>query len=658
MYSLFGILVSLVILPITLFAAPKSVLYPGVITTQYIKDGAVTQAKLASGAGGGGDVSVHPCQFRNSVCQARTDDNNNFNYVSSGVGLNAVVFASTQTPLILDFANGYSLTSAGLKDDTVSITALGTLSLPANATSYIYATYVSSSEVKLNSYSGFPPQYDRVYPSWFSNQSLYSFNNTVLDVYGNSTLSYTGVPTYDAGGIFGQSVLSLPSISDVETTSMLDFSKAWTIDGWFKFSTLDTPNCIYTSLNTGSNQNGLYAQSNGELYYYRNGPSGVHSSPFAAGIVPDTYYYIESNWDGTTFRIFVDGTMVYSLASTDPSGGTRTLRIGSDPGYVMHGNISDFRVTLGLARHITSYAKPTKITQPQDDTLLFTNINDGTQEFINPLVIVSTRAIPLGEILTDSSSVNTVTTYPAYVNNQSTGFEVNGKITSSQTGGLQLSSVTVNGAVVIGISQSPSTGAQLEVGSNVPGGTGEVDIHGDLTHSNTSSILRMFSTGFPSIIDMGVGPDGFAPYSIIRGICGTAEGFVFQNNISDQIIMHAVYDGSVGFRQQGMCYNSSNPYGQSCLQFVGEHYDLAYNGSAYIHGVSGTNAYGASTSRSLTVDDGDVLFGTSLSSVTVNVMISSGTLTLGAMASHAGALPCFKTGGVIGYTTDLGATCN
>jgi len=81
-------------------------------------------------------------------------------------------------------------------------------------------------------------------------------------------------------------------------------------------------------------------------------------------VVNNIWYHIAFTRSGNIWKLFLDGTEVYTTTiAIVPFSSSNLLRIGSDgntdPNRTMNGYIDEVRITNGTARYITNFILPT-----------------------------------------------------------------------------------------------------------------------------------------------------------------------------------------------------------------------------------------------------------------------------------------------------------
>ena len=100
----------------------------------------------------------------------------------------------------------------------------------------------------------------------------------------------------------------------------------------------------------------LFIDNTGKPYWYD--ASGSQTSSTA--ISSNTWTHLAVSRSGTTLRMFLAGTQVYSGANSNSQNATGTVRVGVNvPNTVTYtGYIDDLRITKGVARYTTTFTPP------------------------------------------------------------------------------------------------------------------------------------------------------------------------------------------------------------------------------------------------------------------------------------------------------------
>lgn len=142
-------------------------------------------------------------------------------------------------------------------------------------------------------------------------------------------------------------------------------SGAWTIEGWFRFDTnLATFKYLigqWNPPNAGNVRSWALDHDNVnpetfELRLSVNGTTNTLKIDASFTISTGQWYFIAADWDGTTYRLYVDGTQIGSattgIALFDSTG---VMAIGAQ----FDGWCDDVRITKGVARYQGTCPVPT-----------------------------------------------------------------------------------------------------------------------------------------------------------------------------------------------------------------------------------------------------------------------------------------------------------
>jgi hypothetical protein len=144
----------------------------------------------------------------------------------------------------------------------------------------------------------------------------------------------------------------------------------FTIECWFRTSSLAANNTIFFAGNDGNFFNGIYLGigSNGSLNAsVYDGSTGLNLASSASIVSTNTWYHIAVVRSGTSLKIYLDGTERAS-GTTSVSVGTATISpivtIGrlygaNNQQQYMNGYIDDLRVYRGLAKYTSNFTAPT-----------------------------------------------------------------------------------------------------------------------------------------------------------------------------------------------------------------------------------------------------------------------------------------------------------
>lgn len=244
-------------------------------------------------------------------------------FMTTGSGL-APAFTAAN-PLVMTFANGFGVN--GAVDSVTSLSSGGTTAaIPANALSYISATYATGTSVTWGS-SLAPKQEGPTYNQ--AAQSSLTLNNVATDDFGNAWtnngVTFTNSSPMLTGtymGVFNGSSSNMKSVA-FSSLSIAGQSGAFALRGWFKTGTLAAMQGLFSAANT-SNGYGLWLQLNtsGKLVLSLSSTGSsfdisnqvVGSTTLSAG----TAYFVELTYDPVAgkFFVYVNGIADATLTTT------------------------------------------------------------------------------------------------------------------------------------------------------------------------------------------------------------------------------------------------------------------------------------------------------------------------------------------------------
>ena len=176
-------------------------------------------------------------------------------------------------------------------------------------------------------------------------------------IVGNTTAStaeskYAGSSIYFDGG--GDYIKLDGSFSEF-------FDNPWTIEFWVYLNSSSTSNAI--SIGDGSGVDGMYLLHGGNGFYLGSNGSWNISAYTSSTITVGQWHHCAVTWDGSDYRIFVDGALENTATSSAKLGpGPYTIAIGATYTGVQptDGYIEDLRLTKGLARYTEAFTPPTE----------------------------------------------------------------------------------------------------------------------------------------------------------------------------------------------------------------------------------------------------------------------------------------------------------
>lgn len=172
----------------------------------------------------------------------------------------------------------------------------------------------------------------------------------VVNVNGNAQIKTTEFK-------FGSSSLFLDGNGDfLDSTHVSDFQIGtgdFTAEFW-----------VYITAANGTNQPFFRGTSSGAIRIYRNtsnqlvfATSGGSDLIIGGSILQNTWYHVSSDRASGTLRLFLDGSLIGSVASSHNLSTTQIM-LGANGLTYSTGYYDDVRLTINYARHIASFTPP------------------------------------------------------------------------------------------------------------------------------------------------------------------------------------------------------------------------------------------------------------------------------------------------------------
>ena len=190
-----------------------------------------------------------------------------------------------------------------------------------------------------------------------------------LKLVGNTTGSTTQVKFADTKSIY------FDGSGDYITSSVVSFGNSFTAETWIyqpvTAGTGGDADDVFSVWNNSNGQKSFILRIDGTslmLYASYDGTTNNISALSGGTINTNTWHHIALTWDGSNYRLFVDGTVVQTQASsTAPYSSNDPLQIGSSKsgasgaqGGFYQGYIQAARFTSGLARYTANFTPPTE----------------------------------------------------------------------------------------------------------------------------------------------------------------------------------------------------------------------------------------------------------------------------------------------------------
>jgi hypothetical protein len=171
-----------------------------------------------------------------------------------------------------------------------------------------------------------------------------------VTAYGNAQIS-------TAQSKFGGASIAFDGSGDYTSATSGDFAFGtgdFTIESWvYLQATNDRTIWGYASSNSGGIA--LFNDQSGQRRIY----VGTSPTMIVAGAFPvSTWFHVAVAREGSTLRLFQDGTLIGSVSNTTNLTATQ-FQVGASLYNSLWGYIDDFRITKGVARYQSAFTPPT-----------------------------------------------------------------------------------------------------------------------------------------------------------------------------------------------------------------------------------------------------------------------------------------------------------
>ncbi len=349
-------------------------------------------------------------------------------FANAGSGLN-VNLTATATPLTMSFANGFNSTTGSvdfvgqLSADVASYWA----SLPASQYSFLAVDRNVSTGALTATQTLVRPQKG---PAFYApRQALLHFENNLTDDWGN-TWSSSGATFAGSPVKFGSFSLRLSGSSSFAQTAQI-FNPGqgnWTIDTWVNLDSNVSANIFSVSnafgVFVGTNASGKLQQflsSGGATWDIANGVTG------STTVTASTFHHVEETYDGTTYRLFLDGNLETSTASTrvvwpEATAMAVGIQVGAG-GASTAGNWDEFDF-VPYARNVANFTPPVAAYTVSGDWFDSNAMQMKTATAAGPTWSVIQRQY-VAEATTNASAVSAVYNYTATSQFRGNAFSLN-----------------------------------------------------------------------------------------------------------------------------------------------------------------------------------------------------------------------------------------
>lgn len=172
-------------------------------------------------------------------------------------------------------------------------------------------------------------------------------------------------------------------------------NSSFEVSTWVRFNTLSNNGVIISQYPSATPPGRFFLRVDGTtIVFWRDGANRITSSTISTGV----WYHVVFNWDGTNFRLFLDGVLqgTFGSAVLDnmPSEIGGNANLGSS--YALAGYLEDFVVTQNQTVKTSNFTPPTAITAVPAKT----STGDGGLIWVkergtNPHILVDTiRGVP------------------------------------------------------------------------------------------------------------------------------------------------------------------------------------------------------------------------------------------------------------------------
>lgn len=239
-------------------------------------------------------------------------------------------------------------------------------------------------------------------------------STTFTDAKNGRTVTGNGSPAIGtAQSKFGGASLNLASgTKRLEMADDADWtpgaSGPYCVEAWHRPAAVSSTNQIIAQWDNGGARSWWlgYTSNKARLYIYIGGAlQGILGT---TTVTTDTWHHVAWTWDGTTYRLFLDGNLEGSYSSsTAPDASASKLEIGNSNGsFQGNGWVDEVRITKGgTARYTASFTAPTGAFEegnPGGDTLTETiSLIAGSVEQIGDQMLTATYSLIAG-IVQDS----------------------------------------------------------------------------------------------------------------------------------------------------------------------------------------------------------------------------------------------------------------
>ncbi|MEF8708234.1 MAG: LamG domain-containing protein [Candidatus Accumulibacter propinquus] len=236
----------------------------------------------------------------------------------------------------------------------------------------------ANSDPSTGAYTFYPPDFGEVIverideladPYWTNVLFASRLNAAGFPTLTGQTLTVTGTVTDSAAtdpfGGSQKSALFNGATSYLTASGSSLLGTTHTVKGWFKTTSLGSPQGIFFVGTYGSDNNRteLYVPVTGDISYYAQGTGVVFNLTAAAGTcVTNTWYYFEAVRYGTEVALFINGALVASGTASGTESTGATLYLGyartASANRGLDGRLFEVQIA-NRVEHVSAYTAPT-----------------------------------------------------------------------------------------------------------------------------------------------------------------------------------------------------------------------------------------------------------------------------------------------------------
>ncbi len=380
--------------------------------TQVLQETSSGVPSWAAGGTGGGT------QLRQAILSASLGSGGFANFLSGGSGL-AINLAATTTPMYMSFAAGYSTSGS---TDFVGV-------ISADQTSYwssLASTNLTFLSIDRNAGTGaltatktlLPPENGPAFDP--TRYALLQFANNATDDYGNTWTNTNGTYDNTSKTVGTWSWKGNGTSAYFSSTAITNIGQGnWEIEFDVNIPTLANGIPLFTANVDGTlvAQFGILLQVVGSSPYHlnwllsSNGTSwDIENGTGATNLSTNVSNHIKMNYDGTTYRLFLNGTLELSVASALPIvSPIQIMAIGRFSTAFANAYFGQFRFS-PAARNTSNFTPPSTIYTADGDWFNTNAMVMNTITGAGP-TFAAIQRLYVGQAQTGSSTVSAVYSY-------------------------------------------------------------------------------------------------------------------------------------------------------------------------------------------------------------------------------------------------------